>query len=375
MSDSKPVPVLLMVRELGIGGCERDLTKIAIGLDRTRFQPYVGCFIPEGLRAGELHAHGIPVIPFKVPSLLSRAAVRSAFELGSFLKNRRIQVMHAFDIPADIFAVPIARLYGTPAVISSELSFRHLLNRASNRYLLRLSEKAAHKIVVNSAAVGRDLVENAGVIAAKVVLNHNGVDLNAFQPQPRLRKVFPDALLIVGTVCALRPEKRIDLLLDAFARIAKGKEGLRLVIVGSGSTLPALRQQAGTLGIAPLCHFEPSKSEVADWMRTLDVFVMSSDSESFPNALLEAMACGCSVVGSRVGGIPELVDAERNGLIFEPGSSDDLAGKLLRLIDDPESRLRFAAAALHTARHTFPIEAAVDRLQNLYTSMLAGRAT
>jgi hypothetical protein len=80
---SRPIPVLLMVRELGIGGCERDLTKVAIGLDRSRFEPHVGCFISEGLRSGELRARGIPVVKFEVPSFLSVAALRAARHLGT----------------------------------------------------------------------------------------------------------------------------------------------------------------------------------------------------------------------------------------------------------------------------------------------------
>ncbi len=370
MMDSKPIPVLLMVRELGIGGCERDLTKLAIGLDRSRFEPYVGCFLPHGLRTAELRENGIPIVKFNVPSFASRAALRSARRIGQFIKAHGIQVVHAFDAPTDMFAVPVARLYRTPAVISSELSYRSLIAGRQYQYLMRWSAMAAHKIVVNSAAVGTDLVENANVPRAKIVLSHNGVDLRAFAPDPRVRKVFPGASLIIGAVCALRPEKRLDLLLEAFARIKDDVDGLRLLIVGSGPMLASLEQQARTLAIDTFCHFEPSKTDVAEWMRSIDVFVMSSESESFPNALLEAMACGCCVIGSRVGGVPELISHERNGLLFESRSGEDLAIQLRRVIHHPQLRHRLALDALRTARQEFPIEAAIARIQNLYLTLL-----
>jgi glycosyltransferase involved in cell wall biosynthesis len=370
MTALKPIPVLLMVRELGIGGCERDLTKLAIGLDRSRFEPYVGCFIPDGLRSGELRSRGIPIVHFNVPSFASSAALRAARKMGTFIRERGIQVVHAFDAPTDIFAVPVARFYHTPVVIASELSYRNLVVGRMPQYLMHVSAIAAHKIVVNSAAVGTDLRENANVPANKIVLSHNGVDLRAFAPDPRIRKVFPDASLVIGAVCALRPEKRLDLLLDAFARVRVNDTDLRLVIVGSGPMLDALERQARKLQIESFCHFEPSKTEVAEWMRSMDIFVMCSESESFPNALLEAMACGCCVVGSRVGGVPELIAHGRNGLLFESRSVDDLALQMTRLIREPALRSRLAKDSVRTAREEFPITAAVNRIQNLYLNLL-----
>jgi glycosyltransferase involved in cell wall biosynthesis len=364
-----PVPILLMVRELGIGGCERDLTKVAIGLDRSRFEPHVGCFISEGLRSGELRAHGIPIVRFHVPSVLSMHGLRGAQALRAYLKRHAIQVVHAFDAPMDIFAVPIARASGTPVVISSNLSYRELVNR-KERLMLRLSDRAAHMVVVNSKAVLKELIEIERVPATRTFLSYNGVDLRAFQPEPRIRKVFPDASVIVGAVCALRPEKRLDLLLDALARVKGFRAGLRLLIVGSGPMLGKLEQQAAELGIREDCHFEPSKTDVAEWMRSIDVFVNASESESFPNSLLEAMACGCCVVGSRVGGIPELVVEGDSGLLFERKDAQDLALKLQRVIVDDDLRSRMAERAILRAQQDFSIEAAVDRLQNLYTRLL-----
>ena len=269
-----------------------------------------------------------------------------------------------------MFAIPVARWAGTPAVIASELSYRSLILRGHHRYIFSQTEQAAHKIVVNSAAVKTDLVENSGVPASKVVLSHNGVDLNAFHPGGRVRKVFREASVLVGAVCALRPEKRLDLLVDAFAEVKQVSDGARLLIVGSGSMLESLQDQARRLQIQDACHFEPSKTEVTDWMRSIDGFVMCSESESFPNALLEAMACGCCVIGSRVGGVPELITDETSGLLFESRSADDLGLKLKRVLEDSALRQRLAEEAARTAAQQFPSAAAVDRMERLYASLL-----
>ncbi len=89
---AKPWPVLLMVRELNLGGCERDLTKIALGLDRTLFEPHVGCFHPEGFRMAELQAGGVPVVRFPVTSFGSLSAFTAASQLGDYMRRHRIRL-------------------------------------------------------------------------------------------------------------------------------------------------------------------------------------------------------------------------------------------------------------------------------------------
>lgn len=369
MTGNNPIPVLLLVRELGIGGCERDLTKIAIGLDRTRFEPHVACFVPEGLRAAELRSQAVPILHLNVPSFASWAALMAGRRLGAYLKINRIQVVHAFDVPTDLFAVPVARFYRSPAVIASNLSHRGLVT-TTGRYLLRFSDRLAHKVVVNSKAVQQELIENEGVPPQRIVLSYNGVDTSIFHPEPRARKVFENASVVIGAVCALRREKRIDLLLEAFAGLRPAAPEARLLIVGSGPMLSSLERQAAALHLQDVCHFEPSKTEVAEWMRSIDIFVAASDSESFPNALLEAMACGCCVVGSRVGGIPELISAGRNGLLFERGNVADLTAQLAQIVSNEPLRCDLASQAVQTAHGSFSIEAAVSRMENLYLDLL-----
>jgi glycosyltransferase involved in cell wall biosynthesis len=102
----------------------------------------------------------------------------------------------------------------------------------------------------------------------------------------------------------------------------------------------------------------------------MDIFVLPSESEAFSNALLEAMACGCCPVGSRVGGTPELIADGERGLLFESGNAADLAEKLALLIRDAGLRHRFGEAAAACARDTFSIQRAVQRMAELYGRLL-----
>jgi glycosyltransferase involved in cell wall biosynthesis len=273
--------------------------------------------------------------------------------------------VHCFDTPTDIFALPVARMAGVPAVIGSRLWSMESIP-AKDRHLARFSERWAHRIVVNSRYVG-SLLEREGISKNRIYLSYNGVDTGIFRPQDRLKE---NAELVIGSVCALRSEKRLDLLIEAFAHVSKTRPHLRLLIVGSGPMEQVWKQRAQDLQIQAKSHFEPTKAAVAEWMRKMDVFVLPSDTESFPNALLEAMACGCSVIGSNVGGIPEMIDPGNAGQVFEPGKVADLIQKLENVVDDPQSRVTWARAAAKRAEQEFSMQQATQRMEHLYTSLL-----
>src|SRR5947209_14554437 len=99
-----PIPVLLMVRGLTIGGCERDLTKIALALDRARFDPHVACFRPEGPRYEELKAAGVPILALPVRSFANYSVVEGARELARYMRSHKIRLIHALDVPTTVFA-------------------------------------------------------------------------------------------------------------------------------------------------------------------------------------------------------------------------------------------------------------------------------
>jgi len=360
-----------MVRELGIGGCERDLAKLAKALDRAQFFPHVGCFHSDGLRSEELRAAGVPIVRFPVRSFQSFSAISGARQMGRYLREHQIKLVHCFDVPTVIFGVPTAYFNHIPAIVSAQLGERELHPKIHHK-LLRITDHLADVVVANSRAIQQYLIEREHVPALRTYLCHNGVETSIFHPaaEPKPPTVA-GASLVIGTVCALRPEKRVDLLLRAFAQVHHLLPGMKLLIVGSGPVLAQLEALRDELGIAADCVFEPSKTEVAPWMRALDIYVMSSETESFPNALLEAMACGCAVVGSRVGGIPELITDGVSGLLFESRNIDELAASLGKLILDPALRQRFAAQAAAFARDTFSMDVNARRNESLYRSLLA----
>ncbi len=122
-------PVLLLARELDLGGSERQITEIAKTLDRSRFNPHVGCFRPQGIRNAELCAAGVPIVHFPVNSFASLGALSEAWKLANYIRRHRIRLVHSFDYPLTLFGVPVARCLTRAVVVSSQRSHRSLIPR------------------------------------------------------------------------------------------------------------------------------------------------------------------------------------------------------------------------------------------------------
>jgi len=362
-----PTPVLLIVRELNLGGTERQLAELAKALDHDRFDVRVGCFRPFGLRGEELRAAGVPIVQFPVPSL---ASFKGGLRIAAYVRQQGIRLVHTFDTPANLYGVPAARMAAGARILSSQRAHRGLMP-AHYRHGLRITDHLVDGITVNCDYVRRHLVEEEKVPEGLIHLCYNGIDAERFQPQ---RGDHPAPLrgasLVIGVVCVLRPEKRLDTLLQAFAATRPDLPGAKLAIIGDGPCLPDLKQQAQASGIHADCVFVPATPHVTEWLQAIDIFVLPSLSEALSNSLMEAMACGCSVVASRVGGNPELVADGETGFLFEALDAQGLA-QILRRLRDPQLRGKLALSAARLIRQRFSVTAAARRMGDIYTDTLA----
>jgi glycosyltransferase involved in cell wall biosynthesis len=364
----EPIPVLLLAQQLTQGGSERQLTETAKALDRERFSPRTAVFRRGGLRVEELRASGVPVIEFPLQSFVSPKTLEQAWQLRRYIREQRIQLVHSFDTPMNAFAMPVAKVSGASVALSSQRAFREL-STPMFRKMLRFTDRIVDAIVVNCHALEKHLINDEGVAPERIRLCYNGIDTDTFKPAAaRVREEC-----VIGVVCALRPEKGLPTLVEAFARVHR--PGLRLLIVGSGPVLPDLKALAEQLGISAHCTFEPATSEVTPWLHAIDIFVLPSRSEALSNSLMEAMACGCAAVASKVGGNPELVEPGNTGLLFTPLDAADLAAQLRILIDEPEARRKMAENGCRKIHENFRLRDATRRMTEIYLEFLARKST
>lgn len=259
--------------------------------------------------------------------------------LHSRLAPQPPQALLAYRIYPDGYAaVQVGRRLGIPAVIGSRGSDLKMIPPAGPiRAHTILALQHANAVL----CVSQDLVQAALQLGASPERTHlvrNGIDRQIFAMQDRQaarNSLGLDAnsplLVFVGN---LLPVKNVHVLIEAAALLQhQGHTSLQLAIIGEGNLEGQLRQAAQQFGVASHVLFLGAKpaSEVAQWLNAADVFCLPSQSEGLPNVVLEALSCGCPVVGTTVGGIPELVNS-KCGILASPGNAAELAAAITQAL-------------------------------------------
>ncbi len=362
------------------GGTELNAARTAIRLDPTRFDLVVLCLREQGdLREMYTRAN-IPVHEFSIGPLASIRTAREGMRLARFLREHRIEILHAHDVYTNCFAVPWARLAGVRAVIASRRWF-DTVPRPELRVANRIAYKFAHRVLANTPALARLVSTEEGVPASRVLTVLNFVEAEAFEFPPAdqtdiLRSrlgIGGNSVPVIGIVARLDPVKHHETLLRA-ARVLNDKGRVfRVVIVGDGDRRQALEALTGELGLGSMVHFAGQLPNRPNPNTLFDVSVLCSTAEGFPNSVIEAMAAGRPVVATSVGGIPDAVEHERTGLLVPPRDVEALANALDRLLGDEQYRHTLGAAGRELARERYGERAVLRSLEDAY-EQLANRA-
>jgi glycosyltransferase involved in cell wall biosynthesis len=295
-------------------------------------------------------------------------------------------------------ALVAARAFGKPVVLQAEVNGEmsgevYTWGTALDRGLPRRAVfaataarnvflKDADAFVAMSRAI-RDEFVGAGVPREKVHLIPHGVDITRFRPASagekaglRIRLGLPPSAPIIIYTGRLLRGKGLETLLAAFARVAE-RGGAHLAIVGSGdgqtlSVEDELRRSVDDdAGLRGRVTFAGRVEAVEDWLRAADVFAFPSVFEALGLSLVEAAACGLPAVASRTGGIVDVVDDGRSGVLVSPGDAGALADALHALVDDPSLAERMGTAARGVAVARFDEREAVDRYRALFRETAA----
>jgi glycosyltransferase involved in cell wall biosynthesis len=222
------------------------------------------------------------------------------------------------------------------------------------------------------AAISADIERqwlDMGVSPDRIVRLASGVDAQHFRPgSSTVETGLPARPRLVFTG-RLHPQKNLELLLEAWAMVAKQTEG-NLVLVGDGQSREALIEQVRTLGITDRVTFTGSVPDPAEYLRAADAFVLPSVAEGMSNSLLEAMATGLPCVVSDIGGNRDLITQGVEGYLVSPGDREAWATILRAIVGDEESRRRMGLAARQRIESEFALPVVVDRYEKLYRKML-----
>jgi glycosyltransferase involved in cell wall biosynthesis len=353
------------------GGAERLAVGLATHLGQDRFEPWM-CATRETdpVAARALSDAGVRHLT------LGRRAKWDVHRLGALacvLRRERFDILHSHMFGSNLWGTLIGSACRVPAVVAHEHSWSFEGNPGRAWLDGNVIGRLATKFVAVSTADRHRMISEEGVSADKVVVIPNGY---IPAPVPSNHDVRAELSLapdvpVIGIAAVLRPEKRIDLLLRAHARVRSRLPRAQLVIAGDGKCRRDLERQARELGLDGSVHFLGARTDVDSVLRAADVAALSSDREGSPLLVFECMANNTPLVATAVGGIPDVVEDGRTGVLVPRRDVRALADGMINLLSDPERRGRMAAAAREVlGRYT--IDATVSRFTELYESVVAG---
>jgi glycosyltransferase involved in cell wall biosynthesis len=362
--------VLALVDGLGVaGGGERFARELTLHLDPGRFER-IYCASrwredeandPAAFAAiDELRAAGVEFIRLQRRSALALGAWRPLLRR---MRERPIDVLHSHKFGSNVWGAVIDSLIRPPVFVAH---VRRMLDRA-------LIARRADAFVAVSSEDRRRMIALERIHPEKVVLMPNAVPSATPRAGHDVREelgIDPEAP-VIGAVAVLRPQKALEVLLEACVPLRERFPGLRVLLAGDGSERDRLRALAGSLGLDRTVDFLGLRNDVPDVLAALDVSVSSSDFEGTPLALMESMDAGLPVVATRVGGTPDLIDDGVEGLLVPRRDPEALANAIARLLSEPEVAREMGARGRERRRAEFDIEVAAERFGALYERLYA----
>ena len=339
-------------------------------LNRDKYDALVACLHEPGSVADEIRAAGSRVINLDVQSKID---LRIIYRLFKLLRQERVQIIHSYLFHANLLARLVGKLAGVPIIVSSE---RTMEMEGQIRLLLnRLTSPLADRVIAVSQQV-RDFATNRiGIPLEKLVVIHNGIEISEYQDEVDAARICEElrvdpAYTIVGTVSRLDEAKGIRYLLQALPWVIAQHPKIIFLIVGDGSQRRALERLAHDLSIQSQVIFAGYRPDVAKMLAIMDVFVLPSLYEGFPNAVLEAMAMSKPVVATRVGGVPEAVEDGVTGLLVPPRDPEALAQAIIALLQDRERAKTMGRAGRERVERYFTVERMVQQTEALYEELI-----
>jgi glycosyltransferase involved in cell wall biosynthesis len=365
--------VLHVIEDLENGGAERVLINLALGLDKQKFEVRVCCLTRKGRMAGELEEQGIPVYAMHKQPGLDLALV---WRLQRLVRKLKIDIVHCHVFTANLWGRLAGVLARAPVIITHEHSSFTLDDARRLRIEHWLMNKTTQAISV-SEELRQRLIAQGRLPASKITTIHNGLKFSTArdgQKCARLRREYglEKFEFLVGAIGRLEYRKNYSLLLEAFAQVRLKFPQAGLLLVGAGPEEERLKQYAHALGLDESVVFAGYQTEVESWLRLMNIFCSSSQTEGISMAILEAMAAGVPVVATAVGGNPEIIPAREFGILTPANDAAALAQALIAMLRDPAAAQQVAQRAQERVLQHFSEARMLARVEELYLKWSEG---
>lgn len=359
--------ILYLINDLNIGGTENVLFRLVRGLDTTKYQIKIVSILPTGIIGEFFLRLGIEVYSLNSYKFNLKAVVR----FYNILKNYKADILHCFLPQSIIFGRFIGNILHTPLIISSYRSN----NFGSRLQILAfgITNKWSHINTVVSSDMAASIMEKH-ITNVKPIIIRNGINIKDYINQNvELRKKCRQELkisetdIIITALGQLREAKGYFDLLNAITILKIKYSNIHYLIIGEGELYSKIQNKIEEYHLGEEVNLLGQKNNPEFYLNASDIYVLSSLWEGFPNALLEAMACGLPPVATKVSGVTEIIQNGQNGFWAEPNNSIDLANKLEKLIlMKSEERKNIGLAARQTVEKYYSIKKMVSEYEKLY---------
>ncbi len=361
------------------GGAKTHILALLTHMDSTRFNCSLVC-LNDGPLAEEARESGLDVTVIPMYHHLDVGAV---FRLRKHFKRIRPVIVQTHGVRANLvgrIAAKMARVTHILSTMHSLVSLDYPTPFANSvfTYVDRLSSTLAERLIAVSGQLKENLIQQ-GFPKEKFTVIHNGIDLSPYQVDGDQVKRKAKAALgihtstrVIGTVGRLVPIKGYEDFLTAAGKIKSFEKDICFLMVGDGPCLEKLKEQAANLGISEQVIFTGYRADTADIFFAMDVFVITSLSEGLPIVMLEAMAAGLPIVATAVGGIPEVITHQKNGILVKPRQPNELADRIIALMEDPVKAIALSLAGKRTVRDGFSMDVPAALTADLYDELLNG---
>lgn len=374
------VPLVVhVIHALRVGGLENGLVNLINHMDPGRYRHAIVCMTDFSDFRDRIRRPNVEVVALHKERLSRWGIYASLFRL---FRTWRPAIVHGRNWDGLDAMLP-ARLAGVPVRVQGEHG-RDMHDLDGSNHRQRWLRRLNRPFTTHYSTVSRDLAQYlqdaVGIAPERVTQIYNGVDSTVFHPAAGGREPLPGVprsetgRFIVGTVGRLATVKDQTSLIQACATLMRDPvwqaADLLLVIVGDGPLRDELSRVAVQQGIQDRVVFAGARSNVDEWFRAMDLFVLPSLAEGISNTVLEAMASGLPVVATDVGGNADLLENERTGFIVPPGKPDAIAACIGRYLTTPELVRLHGKAARERVERLFSISSMVEGYTALYDLLL-----
>ncbi len=372
--------IFYLITKGNFGGAQRYVYELATTLPRADFA--VTIILGEGeILEKKLIGAGLPVI--KISSLQRNinllADLKSFGAIWKLLRREKPQIIHLNSSKIGGLGALAGRLAGVPKIIFTihGLAFNEA-RPVWQKLLIKLSHWLSiilcHQVITVADCLREQMIAWPGV-KNKIITIHNGLPtIKFFEKSVARRELFPgrNDCFWIGIISELHPNKGLDLLIEAFTLTVRALLGdslgwsINLMIIGEGEELEKLKWLARAKRLEDRIHFLGRVEDVRSYLKAFDIFALTSRTEAFPYAVLEAGGAGLPVIASEVGGISEVITDSELGILVPPGNVEEIKKSLLFMLKKPKYRTLVGKNLRQRITTNFSLKKMVEKTIALY---------